>query len=135
MNDKSKVIIFLDNEREPIGMFDCPVKFQLDTTKLQDGHHSLKIVSKDSCGKEGIRFIPFTVKNGPEISVEGITEHAVVDGEIPLMINAYGRGDQKKFIVEGSETPRSVPAWVWAFIITFLAWAAYYTVTSLTIQL
>lgn len=128
MSDKSKVIIFLDDEVDPIGMFDCPVKFQLNTNKLQDGEHSLKIVSKDRFGKEGIRVIPFTVKNGPEISVEGISDHAVVDGEIPLLINAYGNSDQRKFIVEGSETPRSVPTWVWAFIIAFFGWAAFYTV-------
>lgn len=132
MTDKNKVILFLDDEVQPIGMFDCPVKFQLNTAKLQDGQHMLKIVSKDSLGKEGIRLIPFTVKNGPEISVEGISENAVVDGEIPLLINAYGSSDQRKFIVEGSETPRSVPTWVWAFIISFFGWAAFYTVTSLT---
>jgi hypothetical protein len=133
MSDKSKVIIFIDDEENPVGVFDCPVKFQLNTTKLQDGDHALKIVSKDGFGKEGIRIIPFTVKNGPEISVEGITDHAVVDGEIPLLINAYGSSDQRKFIVEGSETPRSVPTWVWAFIIAFFGWAAFYSVTYFTI--
>jgi hypothetical protein len=133
MNDKTKVAIFLDDELTPIGVFDSPVKFQLNTTKLQDGEHQLKLISKGSNGKEGIRIIPFTVKNGPEISVEGITENAVVDGELPIMINAYGKGDQRKFIVEGSETPRSVPTWVWAFIIIFFGWAAYYFITSLLI--
>ena len=117
----------------PIGVFDSPVKFQLNTTKIQDGHHTLKLISKDGQGKEGIRFIPFTVKNGPEISVEGLPDNAVVDGELPIMINAYGKSDERKFIVEGSETPRGVPAWVWACIIAFIGWAAFYLLTSWTI--
>ncbi len=131
MNDKNRVLIYLDDEVTPIGVFDCPVKFNLDTSKLQDGSHTLKLISKDTIGKEGIRLIPFTVRNGPEISVEGLNENSVVDGEIPIMINAHGKSDQRKFIVEGSETPRSVPSWVWAFIISFCGWAAYYTISSL----
>lgn len=131
MSEKSKVIIYLDDESTPIGVFDCPVKFNLDTNKLQDGKHVLKMISKDAIGKEGIRLIPFTVRNGPEISVEGLTENSLVDGEIPIMINAHGKSDQRKFIVEGSETPRSVPSWVWAFIIVFFGWASYYTISSL----
>lgn len=131
MSEKSKVIIYLDEETTPIGVFECPVRFQLNTTKLQDGNHLLKMISKDAIGNEGIRQIPFTVRNGPEISVEGLKEHAVVDGELPILVNAYGRSDQRRFIVEGSETPRSVPSWVWAFIISFFGWAAYYTMSSL----
>ena len=68
-------------------------------------------------GKEGIRKIPFTVRNGPAIAIEGIADNAVVDGVLPLMINAYSKGDQKKFLIEGSETPHSIPAWLWVIII------------------
>jgi hypothetical protein len=130
MSDKTRVAIFLDEDIQPIGIYDSPITFQLNTTKLQDGEHTLKLISQDGSGKEGIRTIPFTVKNGPEISVEGIKDHAILDGQLPILIHAYGKSDQRKFIVEGSETPRSVPSWVWAFIIMFLGWAAFYTVTS-----
>ena len=131
MSEKNKIIIYLDDEMSPIGTFDCPVKFNLDTSKLPDGSHVLKMISKDTAGKEGIRFIPFTVRNGPEISVEGLNENSIVDGEIPILINAHGKGDQRKFRVEGSETPRSIPSWVWALMISFFGWAAYYTISSL----
>lgn len=131
MNSGTQVVIFLDDEATPIGVFDSPVKFQLNTTKLQDGKHTLKLISHDGEGKEGIRVIPFTVRNGPEISVEGLSENAVVDGEFPVMVNAYGKSDQRTFIVEGSETPRSVPTWVWACMIIFVGWAAFYSITSL----
>src|SRR5690606_23517553 len=110
MAPKSKIIIYIDNEPNPIAAFEAPVNFELDTRKLVDGEHLLTVVSKDPSGKEGIRKIPFEVRNGPAISIEGIRENAVVDGVLPLMINAYGKGDQKEFIISGRETPQSIPA-------------------------
>lgn len=132
MNDKSTVLIFIDDEPKPVASLVSPVNFELDTRKLPDGDHTLKIVSKDPTGKEGIRLIPFVVRNGPAIAVEGIKENAVVDGVLPLMINAYGKGDQKKFLIEGSESPRSIPSWVWILIIGFGGWALYYFITYIS---
>lgn len=126
MAPKSKIIIYIDDEPDPIAAFDTPVNFELDTRKLVDGQHQLTIVSKDPTGKEGIRKVPFEVRNGPAISIEGIGENAIVDGIVPLMINAYGKGDQKDFLISGSETPQSIPAWVWILIIGFAGWALFY---------
>lgn len=126
MSDKSTIFIFIDDDIKPIAKVQSPVSFELDTRKLTDGEHTLKIVSKDPTGKEGIRKIPFVVRNGPAISIEGMNEHAVVDGVLPLMINAYGKGDQKSFLIEGSETPQSIPWWVWLLLIGFAGWALYY---------
>lgn len=133
MKDKSKIFIFLDDDPKPIAAVISPVNFELDTRKLVDGDHRLKIVSKDPSGKEGIRYIPFVVRNGPAIAVEGIKENAVVDGILPLMINAYGKGDQKSFLIDGSETPQSIPAWVWILIIGFTGWALYYLIRYLSL--
>lgn len=133
MNDKSRIYIFIDEEVKPVAELLSPVSFELDTRKLTDGEHVLKIVSKDPTGKEGVRKIPFVVRNGPAIAVEGITENAVVDGVLPLMVNAYGKGDQKAFLIEGSETPQSIPAWVWILIIGFTGWAMYYLFRYFTI--
>jgi hypothetical protein len=129
MSERSKVLIFMDNQPQPLGEFDVPIQFELDTRKLVDGEHTLKIVGKDPTGKEGIRFISFTVRNGPAIAIEGLKNNDIVDGVLPIMINAYGKGDQKRFIVDGSETPRSIPSWLWALIILFFGWAAYYSIT------
>ena len=126
MSDKSTIFIFIDEDTKPVAEVLSPVSFELDTRKLTDGEHTLKIVSRDPSGKEGVRRIPFIVRNGPAIAVEGIKENAVVDGVLPLMINAYGKGDQKSFLIEGSETPQSIPAWVWILIIGFAGWAMYY---------
>lgn len=135
MNSQSIIIIFLDDETKPFGEFKAPVNFELDTRKLVDGNHKLRIVSKDPLGKEGVRIIPFTVRNGPAVAVEGISENEVVDGVIPLMINAYGKGDQKRFLIEGSETPHSIPAWLWALVIGFVGWGIYYAITALNTPL
>jgi hypothetical protein len=131
MEDRSTLLIFIDDEPTPLGEFAAPINFELDTTRLVDGSHTLKIISKDPSGKEGIRKIPFVVRNGPAIAIEGLKENEVVDGKLPLMINAYSKGDQKKFLIEGSETPRSIPSLFWAAFIVFFAWAAYYFIQNL----
>ena len=134
MKDKSTIFIFIDDEQKPVASFLSPVHFELDTRKLVDGSHILKIVSKDPTGKEGVRIIPFEVRNGPAIDIEGIKKNAIVDGVLPLMINAYGKGDQKKFLIEGSETPQSIPSWLWILIIGVGGWVLYYLITYLTLK-
>ena len=133
MSQKSKVFVFLDDAPQPIGEFETPIRFELDTSKLSDGEHKLKIVGREPSGREGIRIIPFTVRNGPAISVEGLKNNDVVDGVLPIMVNAYGKGDQKQFLIDGSETPRSIPAWIWALIIGFTGWAVYYGISNFSI--
>jgi len=135
MKDRSIIYIFIDDEEQPIAQVHSPINFELDTRKLVDGKHSLKIVSKDPTGKEGIRIIPFEVRNGPAINIEGITENAVVDGILPLMINAYSKGDSKNFLIEGSETPQSIPAWVWVLIIGFTGWALFYLFSYISLKM
>lgn len=131
--DKSKIILFVDDDLQPIAELVAPVQFELDTRKLTDGEHTLKIVGKSPTGREGVRKIKFIVRNGPSISIEGLVENSVVDGTIPLMINAYDKGNQKKFIIEGSETPQSVPNWLWILLIGFVGWAAYYMITNFSL--
>jgi hypothetical protein len=130
MEAKSTVILFIDDETKPIGEFEAPIKFELDSRKLTDGEHTLKIVSKDPMGKEGIKLVPFTVRNGPAITLEGLNDRDVVDGVLPIMINAYGKGNQKQFLIDGSETPKTIPSWIWAALIIFLGWAVFYILTS-----
>jgi hypothetical protein len=134
MEDKSTIFIFIDNEQKPAASFVSPVHLELDTRKLVDGNHTLKIVSKDPTGKEGVCIIPFEVRNGPAIVIEGIKKNAIVDGVLPLMINAYGKGDQRRFLIEGSETPQSIPSWIWILIIGIGGWAFYYLISYLTLK-
>jgi hypothetical protein len=135
MKEKSSVSIFVDDEIIPVAELQTPVQLELDTTRLTDGQHTLRIISRDPSGKEGIRIIPFEVRNGPAIAIEGIKENAVVDGKVPIMVNAYGKGDQKNFLIIGSETPQSIPFWIFLIGIGFIAWAAYYLITSAAVPL
>ncbi len=132
MEAKGTVRLFLDDEPAPIGEFISPVTFELDTRLLADGKHVLKIVSRDTGGREGIRILPFVVRNGPAIDVEGLKADDTVDGVIPLMINAYGKGDQKQFIIYGSESPRGIPSWVIILLVLFGGWSVYYLIRYFT---
>src|SRR5680860_839312 len=79
MEDNRIIKVFLDDETRPFAEFQPPVKFVLDTTKIPDGKHLLKIIAKSSSGVEGVRTIPFEVQNGPKSSVIGLSENEKVD--------------------------------------------------------
>lgn len=135
MDDNSTIYLFLDEDPRPIAELVSPVHFELDTTRLVDGRHILKIVSKDPSGKEGLRLVPFEVRNGPSIVLEGLKDESVVDGVVPIMINAYGKGNQKEFLITGSETPQSIPFWIFIMVIGFIGWAFYYFISNAHVNL
>ena len=128
MEDNRIIKVFLDDDPKPFASFAPPVKIVLDTTKIPDGKHTLKIVAKSSNNIEGIREIPFIVRNGPEIAVVGLKENETVDAQIPITINAYGSETSDFFVIRGSETPKAVPAWVWALLIIVFAFGLFYLI-------
>jgi hypothetical protein len=85
-------------------------------------------VAKSSTGIEGVREIPFVVRNGPAISVVGLKENETVDTQVPLIINAYGSETNDFFVIKGSETPKAIPAWVWALLIGFFGFGLFYII-------
>lgn len=123
------VKIFLDDDSTPLGAFRPPANFTLDTTRIPDGPHTLKIVATSSDGVEGLRKVDFVVRNGPEIALSGLQDQDVVSDQIDLSVNAYGSETKEHFIVSGSETPRAVPAWLWVLVMGFVAWAGFYLLT------
>ncbi len=129
----SKVVLFVDDDEQPFAELNTPVQFELDTRKLTDGQHTMKVVSESITGREGIKEIKFTVRNGPSITIDGLQNNSEVDGVLPLMINAYERGPQQNFVIEGSETPQSIPSWVWILLISFTGWATFYTITNFSL--
>lgn len=128
MEDNRIIKVYLDDGTIPFAEFSPPVKFVLDTTKIPDGRHTMTIVARSSSNVEGIRKIPFEVRNGPEISVVGLKENEVVDTQISITINAYGSETKDSFVIRGSETPKAIPAWVWALIIAFVGFALFYMI-------
>ncbi len=126
MEDKRIIKVYLDDENAPFAEFKPPVKVMLDTTKIPDGKHKLRIVAKSTDGIEGIRVVPFEVRNGPAIDIVGLKDNDVVDNNLTLTINAYGSERKDFFVVTGSETPKAIPSWVWAILIGFIGWAMFY---------
>ena len=128
MKDNRIVKVFLDEDPTPFAEFAPPVRFIFDTTKIPDGKHLLKIVARSTNGNEGVRTIPFEVRNGPAISVVGLKSNEVVNDQIPVTINAYGSERSDVFVVTGSETPKAIPAWVWAMLVAFVGFAVFYLI-------
>lgn len=126
MESNCKVILFLDDSPTPLAELVAPTHFTIDTKKLVDGEHTLKIISQSQDGKEGIKIIPFQVSNGPSISVEGLQKNATVFGEVPIMINAYENKGSETFYIQGSETPQSTPSWIWIVVILVMVFGAFY---------
>ena len=124
--NKNKIHVYLDNGEKPIVSYRPPVRFELDTTKLEDGLHSLKIVASDSTGHEGVRTIPFEVRNGPGIDVEGLKENDTLDGKVSILLNAYGGAKEPLWEPARAETPAPVPTWAWVLLLVIVAWATFY---------
>jgi hypothetical protein len=55
----------------------------------------------------------------------------VVNEQISITINAYGSERKDVFVVTGSETPKAIPAWVWALLIIFIGFALFYLIMYL----
>jgi hypothetical protein len=126
--EHNQVRIFLDDDPQPFGEFKAPVRFVLDTTKLVDGEHHLRIVSRSTDGKEGLKNVRFQVRNGPAITIVGISDGDIIDDKVPVLINSYGSERKDFFIVQGSETPKAIPSWIWVLLISFIGWAIFYVI-------
>ena len=126
--EHNQVRMFLDDDQQPFGEFRAPVRFVLDTTKLVDGEHHLRIVSRSTDGKEGFKKVRFQVRNGPAITIVGISDGDILDDKVPVLINSYGSERKDFFIVQGSETPKAIPSWIWVLLISFIGWAIFYVI-------
>jgi len=122
------VRVYLDDEEDPIVTYRPPVRFELDTNALDDGKHTLRIEAYDSKGIKGVRMIPFEVRNGPGIGVNGLQPDDIVEGKIPVLINAYGGATEENWEPARAETPAPVPTWAWVLLLLIVAWSMYYMV-------
>jgi mono/diheme cytochrome c family protein len=118
------IVIFVDDAAEPIATYRPPARFSLDTTHLPDGEHSLRLRATDALGNVGVRTIPFTVANGPGITVTGLRAGSRVRGRVDLDINAFSAAEP--FDPVRAESSGPVPVWTWVLFAIVGAWAAWY---------
>lgn len=118
------ITIYLDDAAEPLATYRPPAQFTFDTTKLEDGEHRLRITAVDTIGKVGVREIPFTVSNGPGITVTGLRAGSRVRGSVTMDINAFGADEP--FDPVRAESHGPVPVWTWVLIVGIVVWAVWY---------
>lgn len=125
-----KIQLFVDDETEPRAAFNPPAPFDLDTTTLADGPHVLRIRAIEDDGTTGVHEVPFSVRNGPGVAIVGLADNEVVQGRIPLLINAYASRVGDTFEPSQVETLAPVPTWAWLLCLLVGAWAMYYAVAE-----
>jgi len=125
-----RIELFVDDEPEPRATLDAPAQFELDTSRLPDGPHILRIRASEEGETPGVHAIPFTVRNGPGIAVFGLSDDEVVRGRIPLLVNAYGSRVGDTFDPVRAETPAPVPTWAWVLSLGVAAFGLWYLATA-----
>ena len=112
-DDPVRVDIFLDDDPAPIGSYRPPASFELDSLKLPDGPHRLTIRATDRRGVAGVRVVEFMVRNGPGIAVVGINPGDIVEGKIPILVNAFGGGTEKEWEPARASIGRNARYAIW----------------------
>ena len=126
MSDAERVAVYLDDGTKPIAEYSPPARISVDTTQLSDGEHELRIEASGSDDALGLQRIPFEVRNGPAISIEGLRAGDVVEGDLDVVVHAWGGASQGDWEPERVESPAPIPTWAWVLLISIIAWALYY---------
>lgn len=70
-----RIEVYLDGASEPLAVLkEPPYRLNLDTRKIPDGEHVLRVVTHFRGGGQEVREIPFTVNNYPDVMVLGLDE-------------------------------------------------------------
>lgn len=118
------ISVFLDGALEPVATYRPPATFHLDTTQLDDGPHELLLRATDGAGSIGVRRIPFTVSNGPGITVTGLRAGSTVHGAFDVNLNAFS--GEEPFDPSRAESQGPIPVWTWVLCAFIGAWALWY---------
>ena len=124
---ESRIRVFIDDDPEAITDYRPPTEVTLDTTRLTDGEHRLRIEARDATGSLGVRTVPFIVRNGPGITLSGLRDGAAVHGTLNFRVNAFGA--EEPFEPQRAESRSPTPVWVWVLALVVLAWSAWYVAT------
>jgi len=78
-----RIEVYLDGAAEPLAVLkEPPYRLKLDTRRIPDGEHTLRVVTHFRGGGQEVREISFTVNNYPSVSVLGLDEGSEVAGEV-----------------------------------------------------
>jgi hypothetical protein len=119
-----RVRVFIDDQEQPIREHTAPAELTIDSRGLVDGEHRLRIEARDSAGQFGVRIVPFTVRNGPGITVSGLPDGATVHGAVALQVNVFS--GTEPFEVRRAESRLPAPIWIWVLGLVIAAWSAWY---------
>lgn len=127
--DDCWVSVYLDDADEPLAHYRPPGKLQVDTRNIADGEHVLRIEAADDDGALGVREVPFRVRNGPAITVDGIRDGELVRGDLSVMVHAFSGAEREDWEPARAESPTPIPTWLWILAIIIFAWAMFYTLS------
>src|SRR5262245_13127839 len=125
-----RIEIFIDDESVPRQTLEPPATLELDTEGLADGPHRLRVRAIEDSGTVGVEEIPFTVRNGPGIAVVGLSDGDMVQGRIPLVINAFASRPGDAFEPTRAETPAPIPTWAWVLFLVVGAWSIWFAASD-----
>ncbi|MEZ5492068.1 MAG: c-type cytochrome [Gammaproteobacteria bacterium] len=121
-----RIEVYLNDDATPQQTLTPPEQFELDTTQLPDGKHTLIFKAIEDNGDTSQRHMTFYVQNGPSISIHGIRNDDRLSGEIAILANAYSSNIGDEFEPVRMETPAPIPTWAWVLFLSILAWGAGY---------
>ncbi|MFN4072268.1 MAG: c-type cytochrome [Thermus sp.] len=82
-----RIEVYLDGASEPLAVLkEPPYRLNLDTRRIPDGEHVLRVVTHFRGGGQEVREIPFTVNNYPDVMVLGLDEGGEVAGNLELRL-------------------------------------------------
>jgi len=121
-----KIEVFIDEQTSVYATVEPPNTFKIDTTKLNDGHHTIRFKAISDDGSISTRETQFSVRNGPGIAVHGIRDGDIVSGEVAVLANAYSSRVGDVFEPMRIETPAPIPTWAWLVLLVVFAWGMWY---------
>lgn len=124
----ARIEVLLDDAPVPFQTVVPPGTLTLDTTKLDDGPHVLRLLAYDANGNVGRRTISFVVQNGPGITVTGLRAGERVGGSVNVEINAFGANEPFDPIRAESSGP--IPVWTWVLSAVIVGWSVWYGLAS-----
>ena len=124
MMEEAQIRIFLDDAADPIADYKPPATVTIDSHRLADGEHQLRIEARDRSGNIGVQEVPFEVRNGPGITLTGLHPGSIVRDTISFTINTFGADEP--FEPRRAESPSPIPVWLWVVSLVIVAWSAWY---------